>query len=318
MAVVSNTFETYDAIGQRESLANLITNIDPTDRPFMTASDQGGATAIVFEWQTDVLDDAGLNVQIEGDEATFPAITPTVRPTNVQQISSKTAIVSRSLDAVSKAGRDSEIAYQMVRKSRSLARDLEYTATRNQVRAAGSLNNARATASYENWVSAETGSFGAGGTPSDVATTGTPTTQVTPGTARPLTENLLLGVIQDVWDNGADGSLILVGGSNKRVISTFAGNSTRFDKGEDGTVRASIEIYISDFGSHQIALSRFHNPATALVIDPSVIEIAYLRPFNSRELAVTGDATKWLLTVEWGLCIKNHRAIGAVFALTTP
>ena len=34
MAVVTNTFTTYAAIGMREDLSDIIDNISPTDTPF--------------------------------------------------------------------------------------------------------------------------------------------------------------------------------------------------------------------------------------------------------------------------------------------
>jgi hypothetical protein len=37
MTVVTNTFTTYDAIGQREDLSDIIDMISPTDTPFQSA-----------------------------------------------------------------------------------------------------------------------------------------------------------------------------------------------------------------------------------------------------------------------------------------
>ena len=37
MAQLSNTFETYDAVGNREDLQNVIYDISPTDTPFMSS-----------------------------------------------------------------------------------------------------------------------------------------------------------------------------------------------------------------------------------------------------------------------------------------
>ena len=37
MAIVSNTFQTYQAIGDREDLSDIIYNISPTDTPFMSS-----------------------------------------------------------------------------------------------------------------------------------------------------------------------------------------------------------------------------------------------------------------------------------------
>ena len=67
MAQLSNTFETYDAVGNREDLQNVIYDISPTDTPFMSSIGTGNAEATKHEWQTDSLASAASNAQIEGD-----------------------------------------------------------------------------------------------------------------------------------------------------------------------------------------------------------------------------------------------------------
>lgn len=61
MAVVTNTFTTYDAIGMREDLSDVIDNISPLDTPFMSALKKSKASARFFEWQTDSLSAAANN-----------------------------------------------------------------------------------------------------------------------------------------------------------------------------------------------------------------------------------------------------------------
>ena len=55
MAVPSNTFATYQAVGNREDLSDVIYRIDPTDTPFMTAIEREKASAVNHEWQTQAL-----------------------------------------------------------------------------------------------------------------------------------------------------------------------------------------------------------------------------------------------------------------------
>ncbi len=40
MALPTNTFATYEAIGNREDLSDVIYRIDPTDTPFMSSSER--------------------------------------------------------------------------------------------------------------------------------------------------------------------------------------------------------------------------------------------------------------------------------------
>ena len=52
MAIVANTFETYQAIGNREDLANTIYNISPSDVPFMSMIGRSKAKNTLVEWQS--------------------------------------------------------------------------------------------------------------------------------------------------------------------------------------------------------------------------------------------------------------------------
>jgi hypothetical protein len=80
MALPTNTFATYEAIGNREDLSDMIYRIDPTDTPGMSAVETEKATAVNHEWQTQALAAAsGSNAQVEGNDFAAVAVTPTVR-----------------------------------------------------------------------------------------------------------------------------------------------------------------------------------------------------------------------------------------------
>ena len=74
MATPANTFTSYDAIGNREDLSDVIYNVDPYDTPFLTGVPRTKATAVLHEWQTDALAAASsANAVLEGDDATTTA-----------------------------------------------------------------------------------------------------------------------------------------------------------------------------------------------------------------------------------------------------
>ena len=80
MTTPTSTFVTYQAVGNREDLSDMIYRIDPTDTPFMSGVDKEKATAVNHEWQTQALAAASSsNAQLEGDDPTTTATTPTVR-----------------------------------------------------------------------------------------------------------------------------------------------------------------------------------------------------------------------------------------------
>ena len=79
MAQPSNTFDSYDAVGIREDLADYITMISPEETPFFTKSGKATARNTYHEWQTDALRASAANAHIEGDATTAEARTATTR-----------------------------------------------------------------------------------------------------------------------------------------------------------------------------------------------------------------------------------------------
>jgi len=142
MAVPTNTFLTFSAVGNREDLLDKITNISPTDVPFTAMIESTTAKGTFHEWQTDSLAAAAGNAQLQGDDVTFAAASPTVRIGNRTQISRKEVIVSGTQDAVDKAGRNSEIVYQMSKKRDELKRDKEFVLCSNQAPVTGNSSTA--------------------------------------------------------------------------------------------------------------------------------------------------------------------------------
>ena len=315
----ANSYETYDVEGMREDLGPIVYNIDPTDTPGMNSIARGVATQIKHEWQTDVLLTAGFNAVVESNDSTFPAITKTLRPNNYLQISEETLAVSGTLQAVTLAGRQAEIGYQLARLAKSLKRDCEFTLFQNQQYAAGAGDggSARQLASYERWITGARSNRGVGGV-DETLVAGTPTgNDLVDGTQRALQESMLQSVIQACWTAGGDVNLVMAGPFNKRVISGFAGNSTRFDIGEDQRLTAAISVYISDYGEHRIVANRFTRDRSLLCLDTKYWSMNFLRPFREVPLAKTGDAEKRLMNVEYTFCAYNAASSGVVADLTT-
>ena len=315
MAIVANTFQTYTAIGNREDLSDIIYNISPTDTPFMSSIGKEKAAGTLHEWQTDALATAAANAQVEGDEITFNAVTPTVRINNQTQISRKSVIVSGTQDTVNSAGRNNELAYQISKSSKELKRDMEVVLTANQSRAAGGAAAARTLAGLTSWIQANT-SVGTNGANGAVGGVDTPGTLRTDGTQRAFTEAQLKDVVKQCWDSGGDPSMIMLGSFNKQKLSGFTGGSTKMTQADDKKLVAAIDIYESDFGSMTVVPNRFSRNRDVFVIQPDMWAIAFLRDFQLMDLAKTGDAQKKAMLAEYTLVSKNETASGAVFDLT--
>jgi len=312
MAQPTNTFDTYDSIGEREDLSDVIYNISPTDTPFLSSAAKTKATAVLHEWQTDSLAAAVTSNQvIEGDEATLDAITATTRLSNSCQIMDKTIVITGTQEAVDKAGRASEIAYQIAKKAKELKRDLEASLTSNNAEVTGSATAARVAGGLRSWV-ATNDVMGTSGTSG-----GAGNTAAGNGTQRAFTETLLKSVIKSVWNAGGNPTMVMVGPFNKQKLSGFTGNSTRFDAGADATLYTSVDVYASDFGQLQVVPNRFSRDREAWVLDMDYWGVAFLRDFTMHELSKTGDSEKRQLLLEATLESRNEAASGCVADITT-
>lgn len=317
MAIITDTFLTYGAKGIREDLSNIIYNISPEETPFVSNVGKGSVSNTVFDWQVDNLAAAGANAQLEGDDTTFDAVTPTTRLQNYAQISSKNVIVSGTMDKVNTAGRKSELAYQIAKRGSELKRDIEFSCLNNAAAVAGSSGAARTTASLQAYLKTNTNKAGDGVDP--VYTT-IPDDSRTDGTQRAFSEVILKDVIQQVWTEGGMPKMLLVGPVNKQKVSAFAGIAQqRFNAtgAKASTIIAAADIYVSDFGNVSIVPSRFQRERDAFVIDPEYASIDYLRPMQTMDLAKTGDAQKKLMLCEWGLRVHTEKAHGIAADLTT-
>lgn len=319
MAIVTNTFTTFDAKGIREDLSNIITNISPEEVPYQSNIGRESISNSLFEWQTDELAAAAANKQIEGDDvSSFDSVTATVRLQNYAQISRKTMVLSATEEVVNKAGRRSEMAYQTAKKSMELKRDIEFTLLNGAVAAAGNTSTARGTASLGAFIKTNVDMQTNGVNPSY---TTLPNSARTDGNVRTFTETILKNVIQKVWSSGGTPKILMCGPVNKQRVSGFSGiASSRFNinGGEKpATLIGAVDIYVSDFGNVSVIANRFQRERDAWVLDPEYAKMAVLRPYQKIDLAKSGDADKAMVLQEWGHKVLTETAHGLAADLVT-
>jgi hypothetical protein len=315
MAQVAGTTDTYDQAGLREELHDVISNISPMDRPFTSNIDQVSGKARYTEWLKDSLAAAALNAQIEGDDASYTTAVTVTRLGNYQQIFRKSFIVSGTLDAVDKAGRKSEVKYQLMKAGKELMRDIEFAALGMQQSSAGGSGTARRImGGAASWIPTTDNSgngerMSAGSTAAFASgITGT----VTAGTNVTLTSTALLNALGYAWDDGGETDTILTGKFNRKIIRTFgnlATNQIQLNKsGEAAKLIDSVEVYVTDFGKHKLVLSRFQDEENVFCFDMKTWAMSYLRPVMTETLAKTGDAEKRMLIAEATLVCRNPDA----------
>ena len=330
MAVVGNTFLTYQAKGIREDLSDLISDISPTQTPFISNIGTRSAENTYFEWQTDSLAAASATPVVEGqDLSSFTAVTPTARMGNYCQINMVDFIISGTEQRVEKAGRSSEVAYQAAKAAKELKRNVEKAALLNGVGAVvGATATARVTAGFPGWLKTNVDD-NASTKPSYTGSTPTGASEVwnSIGTPVAFTEAMLKTTMQSCYENGGEPTMLMVSPYNKTVVSGFTGlASTRYnvDAGDSPTtIIGAADIYVSDFGNLSVVPNRFfttvedegagtaHND-WAFLIDTDEVKLSTLRPYQMKDLASTGDADKRMMLVEWGLQVNNEAAHGCV------
>lgn len=314
MTMYGGTFATYATIGIREELSNKISNIAPYDTPVLTNSGKGKMRNTYTEWQQDTLAAAvTTNKQLEGDNiTTADAAVATVRVGCHAQISRKTLSVSGTDEAVDRAGRGKEAAYQIMKKGKELKTDIEATILSAQIDAAGNATTARATPGLLAWIKTNVNCTVTANTQTY---TTVPNARRTDGAQRTATESMLQDVIQKCWTQGGDVTTVVVNGTNKTVISGFTGISTKYNEmtaNKPGVIYGAADTYVSNFGVVKIVADRFARSNDGFVLDFKLLEVADLRGFRVEQLAKTGDAEQSMLLREWAFKVENEAGIGLI------
>jgi len=339
MAVITNTTLTFGVSsggGIREDLEDVIWDLFPEDTYCVSNFDKIDATAPTHEWLSQQLAAAAANIGVEGDDASFTSLTSPSRFGNYTQILSKTFLVSDTLEAVKKAGRGSEVARGAMVKMRELKRDLEYAIVRNAPGTVGGNTTGRSMAGMETWIAGYLNNAAVGSTvtasscvtstttantcTTPSATSGVPGTAPTDGTTTAaLTITNLNLALQGAWSNGGDPSIILTGATQKIAIDSFTSIATRFvnvDAATQSPIIGAANVYVSDYGRHTVVLHRYMRSSVVLCLDPNYWAIAFLRRPMARELARTGDGTKYQIITEGTLVARNYQSSAKIVALT--
>jgi len=333
MAIATNTSLVYGSVAIREDLSDVIYNIAPMDTPFLSGCAKMSADNTFFEWQVDTITDGAANRHLEGDDS--PDATARVLPTrlgNYTQISRYIAQTSGTDDAVDYAGHGKHQAYMLAKLGKRMKRDMEVMLTSNTIRVVGNATTARATAGVPTWLNTSFVAGGSGGsaTAGDLGTT----LMVNNTSTAAATEGNIKAVIKKCYDAGGQPDMMLVPSAVKQTISGLASvgsgsvslgippRNQVSGKGQ-ATAVAAVDVYISDFGTFKIVPDRnlaADGPgsvqANIFFLDMDYWGISWLRPFQTVNMAKTGDSTKQMLLGEYGLVSKNEKASGILCSVS--
>lgn len=308
----TETLVSFAAVGNREDLSDIIYDVSPTETPFLSAIPKIKATGTKHEWQTHSLTAASSsNFVGEGADATTDAATTTARLFNYRAISDKVARVSGTQEAVSKAGRRSEMAFQMEARMKEIKRDVEAILLENNAYVAGNASTAPECAGAQAYIKTNvdraSDSTASAGTGADIHTD---------GTARALQESMVESALALAWANGGNPSLGILNAFQKRKFASFSGSSTKTSDGDKKKVVNSVDIYIDPLGT-EVRLVPCRQVPTDVIyfFDPEYVKFAVLRDFRTVDLAKTGDSERKQILAEYTLEMCNEKAHAAVYDL---
>lgn len=314
MAAPTGSFATYNQIGIKEDLEDIIYDISPMETFFTSTISKGKATNTLHDWQTDALDSPSAdNAFVEGDDFSAGAITATSKLRNYTQISRKDFVVTRTTNKVNTAGRRQELAYQIIRKGDALKRDIEAACLQNKAATSGGSASARVAASAETWIYTNN-HIKAGG--QNTATTPAPVSGIagtapTDGSATIFIESDLKLALQQAWSVGGKTDVILLPAALKTKFDAFTGIATRFRDvaaGKQAQVIAAADVYVSAYGSHKVVLSRYMRASVVLCLDMSTWGLSWLDKMHLEDIAKSGDSEKRMIVSEWTLVAKSPTA----------
>ena len=308
------TYLTYNQVGIKEDISDIISNITPTTTPFLSSIGKESVHNTLFQWQEDSLAAVAENAEVEGFTASSATLTPTVMRSNYTQIQSKTIKVSATSDAIDAYGRAQETAYQLSKKAAEFKRDIEFNLVGN--RASGGNDAVAGTSSAARYTANIHGN--------DAGSNGVinSSVQEAGGTAA-LSEQMILNLGDKLYDEGAEASILMIKPADSTVIAGFtrsavgSGNARQEHFTNGGrTLMNVVDVYISPYGEQRVVMNRFLKTDVAFMYDPANWKIAELRPMTRELLAKTGDADTHMMVTEYGLKHANYKASGLITALT--
>ena len=308
MAQPDNTFDSYDAVGIREDLENVIYDVSPEETPFYTTCKKVTATNTYHEWQTDALRSSGANAHIEGDATTAEARVATTRLGNYCQIFKNAVVVPDTDKGLDKAGRASEMAYQVLKIAKEQKLDIEKALFDNNAQVAGNATTAREMAGTETWFTSTIQNKGSGG----AHAAGTGANARTDGTQTVFNQTKFDAIMQNCWDKGGKPDSVYLSAYLMNLALAFTGNNNQRStvQAGDKKVIKSLDVYVTPWGTIEFIPSRENRGRTVHVMQDDMWAVAVLRGTKNVELAKTGDNTTRQVVTELTLVAKNEKSSG--------
>lgn len=307
---MGNTFNLPNFVGE-------LFEITPTDTPFMSAigglSSGKETTSTEFQWQTYDLRDAGQNTAVEGADAPDGSERVRSSVSNIVQIHQETIDVSYTKQAATGnysglniAGENpvkDELSFQTAIMLKQIARDVEYSFIRGTYQKPSDNTKPRKTRGILEAIT---------------------TNVITNAEAAPLTETMVLDLMQKVWDNGgikeSETATLICNSGIKRALSKIFITDRNYSEQTRSVGGVNLMTIETDFGTVNIMLNR-HMPKDQLAVvslemcKPVFLNVPGKGHMFVEPLAKTGASDKYQIYGEVGLEYGNEMAHGKITGL---
>jgi hypothetical protein len=312
----------------REDLLEQITNISPSDTPFVSQAPKVGCKHIYHQWLIDTLGTPDLTGAIEGADWSLDSTTAPSRVFNVTMILRKDIGLSESQRSVDTAGFADQYAYEVQKAVKELGIKLEKIVFGALTTATGASGTARVMKGLQAFITTNTSLAGAnGGTVGDATHDGV----VTVGDFNDM--------LNTIYTAGGNPEQVYVSPKVKRQISAFAvpgaaaGNVyAKNIAAVDKKLIGAIDFYESDFGLIQIVLDRWVPESTNTVtatasatatggqmffLSRAINRLAWLpgRQVHHELVGKRGDSVAGLVVGECTLEVLSEKANGVIKAV---
>ncbi|MGL5013154.1 MAG: SU10 major capsid protein [Bacteroidales bacterium] len=311
------TLHSYELNGKKQSFANWISNLSPTETPFCSMTPKEGINQTSFFWQTDRLAPVKQHEIKEGADVTELDISmgATTVLSNNTQILRRAFRISDTANHMANFGRGQELPYQMEKYSVALKRDLEKTLLSAQGRTEAAAAAAGKTACFQALVATKNTSadlmnptlgsqdFDTGA----IVHFKSGATSVTVSGLRDMTYNLYLA--------NSEADVIMFHPKHAAFFASLQSlnNNAKMFDGDTTTFSHYVNTYIDEFGREYKLIPNRWMPETAVYFfKPSDFTQMVLRAPQRVELGKEGNFTSWMLEMEVGLRLRDPFAAGVL------
>ena len=304
------TLHSYELEGKKQSFANWISNLSPTETPFSSMTPKEATNQTKFFWQTDRLaqvKDHDVQEGADVKETDYSKGTTKVQH-NYTQILRRAFRISDTANHMANFGRGRELAYQMEKFSVALRRDLEKTLLlAGQEATEAAAGQAGKTASFGKLVAAKDEACPDTGAIVHFDVVDTTNKNLAIADIRKMTYNLYLA--------NSEADVIMFHPKHAKFwagLQSKGTNAKMFD-GDSTTFSHYVNIYIDEFGrEYKLIPNRWMPEDMVYFFKPADFTQLVLRAPKKIELGKEGNFTSWMIEMELGLRLRDPFAAGII------